>query len=56
MCDFFSFLSDGEGKITLFTAEQRRTLTEKEVVGFDGGKGFDSHSVIANFFKLNVDK
>jgi hypothetical protein len=51
MCQFFSFISDGDGNVYYFSAEQRRKLTDKEVTGLNKHEDFDSHSVIAEFYK-----
>jgi hypothetical protein len=50
MCDFFSFLSDGQGHLYYFDW----TLREKMLCG-ELGKA-DSHSSIATQFRLNEDR
>jgi len=46
MCEFFSFISDGTGKVFYFDAKQRRDANLPKVDEYD----FDSHSSIAAYF------
>ncbi len=53
MCNFFSFLADGNRRIYYFDAEQRR----KRVKFRDGQSvpSYDSHTSIARYYGLNED-
>ena len=51
MCDFFSCISNGQGKIYYFDYEMRQKIIKGETTFYT-----DSHSSIAEHYKLNDDK
>ena len=51
MCEFFSCVSDGKGKIWYFDYEIRQKIIKCEL-----DYSTDSHSSIADYFKLNEDR
>ena len=51
MCNFFSLISDGNGKILYFDSEIR-----KKIINGDLDYETDSHSSIAAYYKLNEDR
>ena len=51
MCNFFSCISDGKGKIWYFDYEIRKKIIEGKLDYYT-----DSHASIASFFNLNEDK
>jgi len=55
MCEFISFVSDGRDFYAIKKEERRK---HNYWIGSDGPDGFqpDSHSYLAERFKLNVDK
>lgn len=58
MCDWFSAITKGDGKLIYFNEEHRRLIREKNLFFPDGSlvDEADSHSFIANFFGLDCDK
>ena len=48
MCNFFSFLSNGNGKTLYFEPEQREAFEKDNKEGFE----YDSHTFIACFFEI----
>lgn len=50
MCDFFSCVSDGQGKVYYFGAEMRKRIVKGEL-DYDA----DSHTSIAYYYRLDED-
>jgi hypothetical protein len=55
MCDFFSAISDGRGKVYYFSYEIRKQVLSGELRG-KNIHDTDSHSQIATYFNINVDE
>jgi hypothetical protein len=58
MCQFFSCISDGKGRIYYFDAKQREQIRANALEDTRGHKNLepDSHTSIAAFYGLNEDK
>ena len=52
MCDFFSCVSNGKGRIYYFNWEQRKEFLKNNPTNLR----MDSHASICEFYKLNEDK
>ena len=50
MCNFFSFISDGQGNIKYFNAEMRR-----QIIAGEYDYDMDSHTSICDYHRLNED-
>ena len=57
MCDFFSLISDGAGKVRYFDAELRDKILKGKLKDNRGNKieNADSHSSIAEYYRLDED-
>lgn len=53
MCNFFSFLSDGNSKLYYFSADQRRKRVKFRDI--QSVPSYDSHTSIARYYGLNED-
>ena len=56
MCQFFSLISNGEGKVYYFDAEQRKAILKGKDKAFKNVETADSHSSISSYFGFTEKK